>query len=114
MKVYYFSEFPYHEYPDDESLKYPSIRLTFPNSFFDPNTANQLFKRYFDECQYVDELGYDGIMVNEHHSTPSCMNASCNLTAAVLARTTRNARICLLYTSPSPRDGLLSRMPSSA
>ena len=22
--------------------------------------------------------------------------------------------ICLLYTSPSPRDGLLSRMPSSA
>ena len=23
-------------------------------------------------------------------------------------------RACLLYTSPSPRDGLLSRMPSSA
>ena len=25
-----------------------------------------------------------------------------------------NDQICLLYTSPSPRDGLLSRMPSSA
>ena len=25
-----------------------------------------------------------------------------------------NSRSCLLYTSPSPRDGLLSRMPSSA
>ena len=25
-----------------------------------------------------------------------------------------NVRPCLLYTSPSPRDGLLSRMPSSA
>ena len=24
------------------------------------------------------------------------------------------ASFCLLYTSPSPRDGLLSRMPSSA
>ena len=24
------------------------------------------------------------------------------------------AKSCLLYTSPSPRDGLLSRMPSSA
>ena len=24
------------------------------------------------------------------------------------------AKPCLLYTSPSPRDGLLSRMPSSA
>ena len=26
----------------------------------------------------------------------------------------RENYICLLYTSPSPRDGLLSRMPSSA
>ena len=26
----------------------------------------------------------------------------------------RNLSTCLLYTSPSPRDGLLSRMPSSA
>ena len=26
----------------------------------------------------------------------------------------REVKICLLYTSPSPRDGLLSRMPSSA
>ena len=26
----------------------------------------------------------------------------------------RYTHICLLYTSPSPRDGLLSRMPSSA
>ena len=27
---------------------------------------------------------------------------------------TQQHRYCLLYTSPSPRDGLLSRMPSSA
>ena len=27
---------------------------------------------------------------------------------------THKAHVCLLYTSPSPRDGLLSRMPSSA
>ena len=26
----------------------------------------------------------------------------------------RSLGFCLLYTSPSPRDGLLSRMPSSA
>ena len=26
----------------------------------------------------------------------------------------QNCEVCLLYTSPSPRDGLLSRMPSSA
>ena len=28
--------------------------------------------------------------------------------------TTAASILCLLYTSPSPRDGLLSRMPSSA
>ena len=35
---------------------------------------------------------------------------------AALTREEREARYrdCLLYTSPSPRDGLLSRMPSSA
>ena len=27
---------------------------------------------------------------------------------------TTHMHLCLLYTSPSPRDGLLSRMPSSA
>ena len=31
-----------------------------------------------------------------------------------LGDTLANLKACLLYTSPSPRDGLLSRMPSSA
>ena len=31
-----------------------------------------------------------------------------------LCRSLRQKSDCLLYTSPSPRDGLLSRMPSSA
>ena len=34
------------------------------------------------------------------------------VTAAIITET--EAYACLLYTSPSPRDGLLSRMPSSA
>ena len=96
MKVYYFSQFPYQEYPDEEGEKYPSLRLTFPNSFFKPDLATGLSQRYFDECQYVDELGYDGIMINKPHTTPSCMNGSCNLSAAVLARITEQAKIRLL------------------
>ena len=34
--------------------------------------------------------------------------------ARIDAHLLNRAGICLLYTSPSPRDGLLSRMPSSA
>ena len=30
------------------------------------------------------------------------------------SRRPEHGHFCLLYTSPSPRDGLLSRMPSSA
>ena len=33
---------------------------------------------------------------------------------AAINRHADNIELCLLYTSPSPRDGLLSRMPSSA
>ena len=33
---------------------------------------------------------------------------------SALALKEATSTICLLYTSPSPRDGLLSRMPSSA
>ena len=35
-------------------------------------------------------------------------------TTAVTAVTAQNTLGCLLYTSPSPRDSNLSRMPSSA
>ena len=36
------------------------------------------------------------------------------VSAAPAWRALEQLRSCLLYTSPSPRDGLLSRMPSSA
>ena len=37
-----------------------------------------------------------------------------DITGEVVALGADNVYTCLLYTSPSPRDGLLSRMPSSA
>ena len=40
--------------------------------------------------------------------------AACNAADAVLMGSVGGPKCCLLYTSPSPRDGLLSRMPSSA
>ena len=37
-----------------------------------------------------------------------------HLEEGVLIKSKSQLNLCLLYTSPSPRDGLLSRMPSSA
>ena len=36
------------------------------------------------------------------------------LSVEILMKSVLRENTCLLYTSPSPRDGLLSRMPSSA
>ena len=35
-------------------------------------------------------------------------------TSSTVYSAVADRKLCLLYTSPSPRDGLLSRMPSSA
>ena len=45
MKLYYFSEMPHHEYPDEEGDKYPSLRLEFPNRFFDREKAAANYQR---------------------------------------------------------------------
>ena len=43
-----------------------------------------------------------------------CRDEGGRLAALELEHYAGMAEDCLLYTSPSPRDGLLSRMPSSA
>ena len=53
----------------------------------------------------------------ETHGVGKSSNGNLNYSGHVIrSYTTPIAAIitCLLYTSPSPRDGLLSRMPSSA
>ena len=47
-------------------------------------------------------------------SRPQIFEKMANSTADVINLDLEDSVSCLLYTSPSPRDGLLSRMPSSA
>ena len=96
FEVFYFTEFPYPAFPESEADKFPSMRLTFPNTYFDPGTAHDLFKRYLDEYQYAEEVGFDGLMINEHHNTPSCMDVEVNITGGILARVTNRAKILML------------------
>jgi len=96
MDVYYFTEMPYAEFPESEAEKYPSMRLTFPNTYFDPAKGHDLFKRYLDEYQYAEEVGFDGLMINEHHNTPSCMDVEVNISGGILARITNRAKILML------------------
>jgi len=96
MDVYYFTEMPYAEFDENEADNYPSMRLTFPNTYFDPNKAHYLFQRYLDEYQYAEEMGWDGLMINEHHNTPSCMDVEVNIAGGILARITNRVPILIL------------------
>ena len=65
---------------------------------------------FFAENEDVANAG------NEMHAASSAYGTSTNKSTArrQRRRMREEALSCLLYTSPSPRDGLLSRMPSSA
>ena len=64
-----------------------------------------------DMKQFLDEVRQDnsGIHIIDVRQTDSRIRAVAKFLSNFDAD-----RICLLYTSPSPRDGLLSRMQSSA
>lgn len=91
MNVYHFSEQPYHA-AWDAAGEVDSLRVTLPNSYCDPATASALINDRLDEWVLCDELGLN-IMVNEHHSSATCLSASATITLAMLARQTKRARL---------------------
>ena len=98
MFIAHFTERPYQ----DPSSGYfgatgKSIKdLTLSNEIYDPELGADLYNRYLDERLYAEEMGFDGLMLNEHHSTPFCMGGAMNIEAAILARMTKRAKIVLL------------------
>lgn len=103
MKFNFFHLMPYPHLPDDFD-RYPTPSLTFPNKHFDRETGHRLYNRYLDELEYADKLGYDGIIVNEHHQTAYGLMPAPNIMAAALARRTSRARIMVLGNAIGLRD----------
>ncbi len=68
VEVYWFSEQPNGYVTDQELEKYDSGRLGFPNTHFDPEKAHLLYNEYHEQYALADEVGFDGIMTNEHHA----------------------------------------------
>jgi alkanesulfonate monooxygenase SsuD/methylene tetrahydromethanopterin reductase-like flavin-dependent oxidoreductase (luciferase family) len=93
-----FTERAYTNYTPEDVRSSPNqaVRLTFSNSHFDPQLGSDLYNMYLDEYEYSEEMGFDGLMLNEHHNTPTCLGATMNLEAAILARITKKPKIVLL------------------
>jgi alkanesulfonate monooxygenase SsuD/methylene tetrahydromethanopterin reductase-like flavin-dependent oxidoreductase (luciferase family) len=92
----YFTEQPMSAYPEEEGRKLGYTALVFPNKYFDPVAGSQLYEDRIVEYKLAEESGYDGIMLNEHHNAPFCMQAKCNVMASILAAVTKRVKIVLL------------------
>ena len=98
MFIGYFTERPYQ---DPRATWYgsatPVMDLSLSNGTIDPKLQADLYHRFFDEKLYVEEMNFDGVMLNSHHSTPFCMGGGpMNVEAGILARITQKLKIVLL------------------
>ena len=93
MKFFAFHLMPWPYLPSDYS---GPAWVTCPNSLFDPELGAGLYSRYLDELELAERLGFDGIVVNEHHQNAYGLMPSPNLFAAALARRTSRVKIAVV------------------
>jgi len=96
MHIMYFTEQPMSAYPAEEGLKFGATALMFPNRFFDPVAGSRLYNEFIEQYRLAEAVGFDGIMLNEHHNAPFCMQAKANVFAAILAAITERVKIVIL------------------
>src|ERR1700683_2865247 len=105
MHIMWFTQRQYHYDHDVEPersalLESQILRnrsfFGLPNSNFDAAQGSKLLNEYLDEKIYSEDLGFDGLMLNEHHGTPFCLGSVMDVEAAVLAKATKRAKIVLL------------------
>jgi alkanesulfonate monooxygenase SsuD/methylene tetrahydromethanopterin reductase-like flavin-dependent oxidoreductase (luciferase family) len=95
MKVFVFDLLPY-----GENLAHLQVgkELPYPLSqkYFKSDVAVRTYAEHLDAWALLDELGYDGVGFNEHHTSPYGLMNSPNLMAASAAQRTKNIKL-LIY-----------------
>ena len=95
MKVFIFDLLPYakhfDQYKESKYLPYP-----LPRDHFDPEVGARTYEEHLKCWEEMDELGYDGVGLNEHHTTPHGLMNSPNMMAAVAAQRTKKLKFLLL------------------
>ena len=96
MRFFCFHLMPWAHLPEDFAQRYESAWVTCPNSLYDPELGHPLYNRYLDELELADQLGFEGVCVNEHHQNAYGNMPSPNIMAACLARRTRQTKLVIL------------------
>jgi alkanesulfonate monooxygenase SsuD/methylene tetrahydromethanopterin reductase-like flavin-dependent oxidoreductase (luciferase family) len=96
VKFIAFSLMPYRPLDFDEARKHRSAWVVLPNSLYDPELGAAEYESYLDLLTYGEELGFDGIGVNEHHQTAYGLMPAPNLIASALIQRTERVKIAVL------------------
>ena len=99
MKFHWFHLMPWPNLPEDFTEKHRSVWVDPDYSLYDPVKGNELYNDYLDELEFAEEMGFDGLGVNEHHSNAYGMMPSPNIMAAALARRTSRAALLVMGNS---------------
>ncbi|MCY3951221.1 MAG: LLM class flavin-dependent oxidoreductase [bacterium] len=103
MQFFMFHLMPYPYLPEDFDER-ESAWVTLSNSNYDPTVGTGLYNRYLDELEYAEQLGFDGICVNEHHQNAYGTMPSPNLMAAALVRRTERLKVAIVGNGLPLRD----------
>src|SRR5438874_9619336 len=82
--------------PADFDAKYDSAWIWLPNELYDPVKGHELYREYINTLAYAEELGFDGVCVNEHHQNAYGLMPSPNLIAAALTQRTSRVKIAIV------------------
>jgi alkanesulfonate monooxygenase SsuD/methylene tetrahydromethanopterin reductase-like flavin-dependent oxidoreductase (luciferase family) len=96
MQYYFFHLMSWPFLPGDFDDKYDSAWVWLPNTLYDPVRGHDLYKEYINTLAYAEELGFDGICVNEHHQNAYGLMPSPNLIAAALTQRTRRCKLAVI------------------
>jgi alkanesulfonate monooxygenase SsuD/methylene tetrahydromethanopterin reductase-like flavin-dependent oxidoreductase (luciferase family) len=95
MKVYVFDLLAYgrqfEEFKSDRLIPYP-----LPGKYFDRELAAKTYYEHLEVWREMDALGYDGVGLNEHHTTPHGLMNSPNMMASVAAQHTKKLKFLIL------------------
>lgn len=91
-KFYFFHHHHYQDRPANEA-DYKVTMVDYPNALYDPVVGHRLYQRHLRTMRLAEELGFDGITVNEHHNMPYSMTPSVSVMGGALVNATHDITI---------------------
>ena len=96
MQYFFFHLMSWPYLPADFDAKYDSAWVWCPNRLYDPAQGHPLYQEYINTLAFAEEVGFDGVCVNEHHQNAYGLMPSPNLIAAALTQRTQRIKLAVI------------------